>query len=134
LEDDLRDQLQARSGKPVASWEPGGELEIDEPAFFSVEFGTRSISGQLLGRPAAIRFVAISHRWVFSDGDRATGQSVEKIFQDPKRQTAQAFVRIRVDYQVSGGNWVIGAMEAELPSNLLDLTVIERPRRTLLVG
>jgi hypothetical protein len=134
LEDDLRDQLQARSGKPIASWEPGGEIEIDEPAFFSVEFGSRSVTGQLLGRSATIRFVATSHRWVFSDGDRASGQSVEKVFLDPQRQTAQAFVRVRVDYQISGSNWVIGALEAELPSNLLELVVIERPRRTLLVG
>lgn len=134
LEDDLRDQLQARSGKPIASWEPGGELEIDEPAFFSVDFGTRTVSGELLGRSATIRFVAVSHRWVFSDGDRGSGARVEKIFLEPENQSAQAFVRVRVDYQVSSGNWVIGALEAELASNRLDLKVIERPRRTLLVG
>ena len=134
LVDELRDQLQAQSGKPVASWEPGGELEQDESAIFRVEFRNRILSGQLLNRLATIRFVAISHRWVFSDGDRASGQSVEKVFLDPQRQTAQAFVRVRVDYQISGSNWVIGALEAELPSNLLELKVIERPRRTLLVG
>lgn len=134
LEDDLRDQLHARSGRPSASWLPGGEIEIDEAAFFSVEFGNMSVSGQLLGRAATIRFVAVAHRWVFSDGDRASGQNVEKFFQDPQRHTAQAFVRVRVDYRVSDSNWVIGALEAELPSNLLELMVSERPRRTLLVG
>ena len=134
LEDDLRDQLQARSGKPVASWEPGGELEIDELAFFSVDFGTRTVLGELLGRSATIRFVAVAHRWVFSDGDRRSGARVEKMFLEPENQTSQAFVRVRVDYQVFGGSWVIGALEAELASNRLDLKVIERPRRTLLVG
>ena len=59
---------------------------------------------------------------------------MEKIFLEPENQSAQAFVRVRVDYQVSGGGWVIGALEAELASNRLDLKVIERPRRTLLVG
>lgn len=134
LEDDLRDQLGARSGKPSASWEPGGELEIDEPAVFWVQFLAKTIDGQLLGRSATIRFVPLSHRWVFSDGERATGPRIEKIFLEPKKQTAQAFVRVRVDYQFSSGSWVIGALEAELPSNLLELQVVERPRRTLLVG
>lgn len=134
VEEDLRDQLQAKSGKPTASWAPGGELEIDEPAIFSVEFGSKTVSGSLLGRSASIRFVPTSHRWVFSDGDRASGASVEKVFLEPDNQTAQAFVRVRVDYQYSNGGWVVGALEAELPSNLLQLKVIERPRRTLLVG
>lgn len=134
ISDELRDQLRASSGRPVASWEPGGEIEIDEPAFFRVEFDDRTVSGQLLGRSARIRFVAISHRWVFSDGERRSGPSIEKMFLDAQDQSAQAFVRIRVDYQYSGGSWIIGALEAELPSNLLELKVIERPRRTLLVG
>lgn len=134
LEDDLRDQMQARSGTPIASWEPGGELEIDEPAVFSVEFGSRNVTGQLLGRAATIRFVGVAHRWVFSDGERGSGARVEKGFLRPESQSAQAFVRVRVDYQFSGGGWVVGALEAELPSNLLELKVIERPRRTLLVG
>ena len=134
LVDDLRDQLGAGSGSPSASWEPGGELEIDEPAVFRVQFLAKTIDGQLLGRSASIRFVPISHRWVFSDGERATGPIIEKIFLEPKNQTAKAFVRVRVDYQYSGGGWVISALEAELPSNLLEIQVIERPRRTLLVG
>lgn len=134
LEDELRDQLQARSGKPVASWEPGGEIEIDEPAIFSVEFETRNVSGNLLGRNATIRFVPVSHRWVFSDGERLIGPRVEKIFLEAESNSAQAFVRVRVDYQYSGSAWVMGALESELASNRLDLKVIERPRRTLLVG
>lgn len=134
LEESLLDLFRARSGKPSASWEPGGELEIDEPAVFWVQFLAKTIDSQLLGRSASIRFVPLSHRWVFSDGELATGPRIEKIFLEPKNQTAQAFVRVRVDYQFSGGSWVIGALEAELPSNLLELQVIERQRRTLLVG
>ncbi len=134
IEDDLQDQLQARSGQPLASWEPGGELEIDQPALFRVDFDEKTIAGQLLGRSASIRFVGLSHRWVFSDGDRGSGPTVQKFFLEPQDQTAQAFVRVRVDYRYAEGSWVIGALEAELPSNLLELSVIERPRRTLLVG
>lgn len=134
VEDELRDQFSARSGAALASWSPGGELEIDEVATFEVAFTNKTVSGTLLGRSAYIRFTAISHRWVFSDGDRATGAIVEKSYYDPANQFAQGYVRVRVDYRYSDGSWVIGAMEGEIASNRLELRVIERPRKTLLVG
>lgn len=134
LEDELNDQFRARSGAAVATWSPGGELEIDEVATFRVTFSEKTVSGSLLGRSASIRFTAVSHRWVFSDGDRATGSVVEKSFLEPQNQFAQGYVRVRVDYRYSGGAWVIGAMEGEIASNRLELRVIERPRKTLLVG
>jgi hypothetical protein len=134
IDDELRGQLRARSGTALATWSPGGELEIDEIATFDVSFASKTVSGTLLDRSATIRFTAVSHRWVFSDGDRATGQRVEKSFYDPANQSAQGYVRVRVDYRFADGSWVVGAMEGEIASNRLELRVIERPRKTLLVG
>jgi hypothetical protein len=42
-------------------------------------------------------------------------------------------VSYRVDYQISGSDWVIGASSIVLESNELEIEVIEPPRRTLLV-
>jgi hypothetical protein len=134
LNEDLKDQLAARSGSAIASWLPGGELEIDAPADFEVVFANKAVTAQLLGREATIRFTATRFRWVFSDGDRAFSAAHQKAFEKAEGQTAQAFVGIRVDYRFSDQPWVIGALEAEIPSNLLRLDVVEKPRRTLLVG
>lgn len=134
IDDELRDQLAARSGFAIASWLPGGELEIDETAQFEVVFANKVVAAELLGREATIRFTATRFRWVFSDGERAFSAFHQKAFENAENQTAQAFVGIRVDYRFSGQPWVVGVLEAEIPSNLLLLNVVEKPRRTLLVG
>jgi hypothetical protein len=43
-------------------------------------------------------------------------------------------VRYEVDDKYQSVNWVFAAASWELPSNKLLISVIERPRRTLLVG
>ena len=134
IDDDLRDQLRARSGTPFASWSPGGDLEIDEDGEFEVEFAGKTVTGNLLGKSATIRFTPVAYRWIFSDGERANTSRHQKSFATAASHTAQAFVRIRVDYRFSDSPWVMGALESEIPSNQLRLNVLERPRRTLLVG
>jgi len=133
LEEEIRDSFLAFSSRPLAQWEPGGELEIDVPARFSVDTGSTLAAGNLLGRSAQIRFTAVSSSWSFTDGISLHGFDVERTFQDPGTHTAQARVTYRIDYRFNGGSWVQGAGSGSLSSNVLELSVIKIPRRTLLV-
>lgn len=132
ITDELEDQLSAKSGVVAASYEPA-EVEIDQLANFSAWFENKVVTGVLLGREAEIRFQVQSYRWTFSDGEKLFGRKVEKAFESPGNHSARAFARISVDYRLAGESWVVDAYRGEIPSNSLEIGVIERPRRTLLV-
>jgi len=134
ISDDLSDAFIAFSSRPWASWEPGGELEVEVLAGFTVTAGSDSSTGSLLGRPASIRFVPTSAHWSFSDGSTMTGFAVSKAFVQSGDHTAVAKVGYRIDYRYDGSDWVVGASSGQLSSNRLELEVVEIPRRTLLIS
>ena len=129
----IEDLLKAKSSAALAKWLPGDELEIDSVAEFSVIFDSSIERGELLQRPASIRFRPVGYRWIFSDQVELAGRLVERSFADVGPKSAFALVRVRVDYRFDGEDWVENAFQGEIRSNLLQLGVIEKPRRTLLV-
>lgn len=131
---ELETQFRAKSSRPTATWQPGGEIEIEVSATFTAEYPTRVVDGELFGQSASIRFRAESFRWTFSDGTRVAGREVEKGFSEKGEQTATAHVLLSVDYKLWGESWVIDAFSGEVASNELRIGVIEIPRRTLLVA
>lgn len=124
----------AYATSPFAYLRPGGEVEITQIVNFGVNRGGGEHAGELFGSPATIRFVAVGISWSFSDGQRLSGEFVSTSFMQPGQITAVANVDYRIDYLRSGGSWVYGAAFASLSSNQLSLSVIDPPRRTLLVG
>ena len=132
--DDLSDAFIAFSSRPWASWEPGGELEVEVQAGFTVIADPDSSTGSLLGRAATIRFVPTGAQWSFSDGATMTGFAVSKAFEQSGDHTAIANVSYRIDYRYGGSDWVVGASAGQLSSNRLELQVVEIPRRTLLIS
>lgn len=131
---ELEEQFRAKSGKPSARWEPGGELEVEVTATFIANYPTRVIEGELFGQSVAIRFRAESFRWSFSDGFSLAGRVVEKGFLEQGERSAVVQALVVVDYKPSGESWVLDAFSGEVASNELRVRVIEIPRRTLLVG
>lgn len=131
---ELESQFRAKSSRPTASWEPGGELEIEVTARFIAQYQTRVVDGELFGQSASIRFRPESFRWTFSDGTRLSGAQVEKSFLTVGEQRAFAHVRLAVDYKLAGEPWVLDAYSGEVSSDELWISVIEIPRRTLLVS
>lgn len=131
--DDIKDVFSAYSGRPQATWIPGGELEVEVIATFLARATELSVSGELLGNPATIRFVPAAIRWEFSDGESGGGESYERSFSEVGSYTARAVIEYRIDYRYSGSSWVVGASSGELSSNSLAIEVIKIPRRTLLV-
>lgn len=130
----ITEAFTAHATRPFAFLQSGSEVEISEPVSFAVNLGGGQHSGQLFGDPANIRFVAIGVEWSFSNGQSLNGQFVSTSFEEPGEITAVATVSYRIDYQRSGGSWVMGASTASLNSNQLALSVVDPPRRTLLVG
>ena len=128
-----RDTLTGYSNAPIASWSPGGQLVMMDPATFQVAVNNRTTTGTLLGTSAQIRFTAVSVTWNFSDGGVLSGSGVSRSFSVVDTYAAVASVSYRVDYQISGSDWVIGASSIVLESNELEIEVIEPPRRSLLV-
>ena len=131
---ELRDKFTALATKPLASWNPGGEIEFLDLIDLRVQAQTEVVSGNLLGKPAQIRFRPVSSRWELSDGDVLYGFHKSHSFDNPGTYLAQAHVRYEVDYKYASSNWVFEAAQWELSSNKLTIPVIERKRLTLLVG
>lgn len=131
---ELRDRFTALAKRPVARLSPGSEVECEDEVEFQVEAETEIVSGELLGKTAQIRFRPTSARWEISGGNGLSGFSRSYVFSSPGNHWAKAFVFYEVDYKYSSSNWVIKAATWELESNKLNIAVIERERRTLLVG
>jgi hypothetical protein len=134
IETEVSDRFAASSNLPFAWWEPGDEIEYEEPTMFFVDPKSKSVAGSLLGEAATIRFSAQSVTWNFSDGKRGQGESYSREFKEIGSYRAFATVTYRVDYKIGGSSWVLGAAIRELTSNVLDVLVVKYPRRTLLVG
>lgn len=130
----LEEQFTAISKNPFAWWEPGSEVEIEEPAMFHVLANTTIESGQLFDQSAQIRFRPVGYFWDFSDGGSGHGQSLERSFAQTGVYRASAAVEYEVDYKIGGGSWIQNAASWSLSSNELSIVVIDPPRRTLLVG
>ena len=128
-----KDTLTGYSNRPLASWLPGGELVVLDPARFFVDVNNRTTTGTLLGSSAQIRFTASSVLWEFSDGQGASGVNAMRSFEEAGSYQAVAVVSYRVDYRIAGSSWVLGASTLALESNRLSIEVVEPPRRTLLV-
>ena len=62
IQDELHDQFTAYSNRPFAWWEPGDEVEFEDPALFRVSRNELSFTGDLLGQGATIRFRPVSAR------------------------------------------------------------------------
>ena len=133
IDDQVSDVFGATSRRPFAYWSPGGEVEVGVPASFFVELAAGEFAGNLLGRSATIRFEPIAARWQFSDGEETSGFSADRIFESPGNLGVVAKVRVRASYQFDGGTWQQSDALIWLRSNELSISVVEIPRRTLLV-
>ena len=134
ITDELADQFNAFSDRPYAWWDPGDEVELEDPASFHLSRSDLQISGELLGEAATIRFRAVSARWQFSDSATGAGFRFTRSFAEVGNYRARGFVKYEVDYQIASGEWVQNATSWELAADVILVPVVEYPRRTLLVA
>jgi hypothetical protein len=131
---EIRDRFTAMVQRPTAWRSPSSEVEFGDEIEFHAQANTEVFTGALLGRSAQIRFRPVSARWELSDGKSLFGFHRTLAFSTLGNFWAKAYVAYEVDYKYSSGNWVYQAASWELGSNKLSIAVIERERRTLLVG
>ena len=102
-------------------------------ANFRAELAAGEFQGTLLGQAAKIRFEPVEVRWEFSDGTRGSGFSFSRSFDSLGTFTAVAKVCVTPSYRYSGGDWQQSDARIWLLSNELSISVVEVPRRTLLI-
>jgi hypothetical protein len=129
----LEDQASSLAPSPIAIWFPGGDLITGDVAQFEVLAPEQIASVEIFDEPASIRFVATSATWQI-DSETFFGFRVSRGFSNAGNYQALAQVSYRVDYQLPGEQWVLGAGEITMESNPVVVRVIEPLRRTLLVG
>lgn len=129
----LQDQASSLAPSPLAIWFPGRDLITGGVAQFEVLAPEHLANVEIFDEPASIRFVAAAAIWQI-DSETFFGFRVSRGFSNAGNYHAQANVTYRVDYQLPGEQWVLGAGEINMKSNPVVVRVIEPPRRTLLVG
>jgi hypothetical protein len=134
VEVELKDKFTALAARPMAFWSPGGELEFGDPIELRVLAQAELITGALLGRAAQIRFRPVSARWELTDGSDLYGFQKSHSFDAPGTFFARALVSYEVDYKHGSSDWVNRAASWELSTSKMTIVVIEKERRTLLVG
>jgi hypothetical protein len=132
VREEIEDVFSARLANPKAWLTSRARPEPQEPVGFEVESFQVTVNGSLFGDPATIRFRPVSYSWTFSDGSKATGESVTKVFTQPGKAWGKASVRYEVDYRKTGA-WTLDAASWSLTSNTVNLEVFDPPRKTLLV-
>lgn len=133
FEAEVSDVFGASSKRPLAYWEPGGELEVLVKADFIAQLAAGEFEGTLLGRAARIRFEPVEAQWEFSDGTSGSGFIYSRTFESKGAFTAVAKVRVKPSYRFAGGEWQQSNVKIWLQSNELSISVVEIPRRTLLI-
>lgn len=118
---------------PVASWLPGGEVYCGDSVTLLTSQASVEHRLTLFDEPAKIRFTPVAATWSGA-GRQLSGFVATTVFGDPGVFQLQVLVNYRVDYQIGSDPWIVGAAEILMPSEPISVTVIDPPRRTLLVG
>lgn len=132
IREELEDVFSARLSNPKAWLTSRARPEPLEPVGFEVESFQVTVNGSLFGDPATIRFRPVSFSWSFSDGSKASGDQVAKVFTQAGKAWGKVSVRYEVDYRKTGA-WTLDAASWSLNSNTVNLEVFDPPRKTLLV-
>lgn len=130
-----------RPRTPTQFGEPAGWSVRRIPANFWSTAPTHTVSGELLGNPADVRFTPVLFRRYFGDGERRTsalkGASWRELGQAPWTRTATSHVydtvgryRVRLlvwysaEYRFGAQDWVQLAGEVSVWANELEVTVL----------
>ncbi|HEY0261135.1 MAG TPA: hypothetical protein VGC18_14925 [Lacisediminihabitans sp.] len=145
----LRDLIGFAPRAGIARMEPNGWMVIGLPVNFYVEAPVQVLDGQLLSRPASVRFTSKRYHWVYGDGHSATltargapwaAQGVEEFEPTPTshvyRRAGTYSIDLTIDftaeYRFAGGDWTSIAGSLAVPANRL--VAIADDAKTVLVA
>lgn len=129
----LSDAATGYAPTPVAHWSPGSSIYQGESATVFVVAESYVADLELLGEQAQIRFIPQSTNWRSSLG-ALSGSSLNMVFTDLGSFQFTATVTYQVDYRIGNDSWSVNAGSVSAESNSVWVSVIDPPRKTLLVG
>lgn len=129
----LSDEATGYAPVPIAYWSPGGAIYLGQSATVFAVVSSQLVDLELLGEPAQIRFTPQAISWQSSLGE-FSGSKLDLAFNELGNFGFTANVAYQVDYRIGNDDWVINAGSVSAQSNTVWVTVIDPPRRTLLVG
>ena len=144
----LADLVNFRPNAAVHRMEPNGWMVVGLPTNFYADSSAHVLDGQLLGRPASVRFTPKAYRWNYGDGTAATlptkGGSwaalgipefdptpTSHVFRAPGTYTITLSVDVGAEYRFNGGGW--NSIAGTLPVAANPLVARAGDARTVLV-
>ena len=120
----------------VARMEPNGWMVVGLDTNFYAVGSAQIVDGELLGRPASVRFTPVSYHWAYGDGVAATRSGTgatwaaqhiaefdptptSHVFRAKGTYTITLSVDVRAEYRFDGGGWNSIAGTFPVPANPL---------------
>ena len=144
----LADLVNFRPHAAIHRMEPNGWMVVGLATNFYAESSADVLDGQLLGRPASVRFTPRAYHWTYGDGTAATlatkGASwaalriaefdptpTSHVFRTPGAYTITLSVDVGAEYRFDGGSW--NPIAGTLPVAANPLVASAGDARTVLV-
>ena len=144
----LADLVNFRPHAAIHRMEPNGWMVVGLATNFYAESSAHVLDGQLLGRPASVRFTPRAYHWSYGDGAAATlptkGASwstlrvaefdptpTSHVFRAPDTYTITLSVDMGAEYRFDGGGW--SSIAGTLPVAANPLVAEAGDARTVLV-
>lgn len=144
----LADLVNFRPHAAIHRMEPNGWMVVGLATNFYAESSAHVLDGQLLGRPASVRFTPRAYHWSYGDGTAATlptkGASwstlriaefdptpTSHVFRAPGTYTIALSVDVGAEYRFDGGGW--SSIAGTLPVAANPLVAEAGDARTVLV-
>ena len=144
----LADLVNFRPRAAIQRMEPNGWMVVGLATNFYAESSAHVLDGQLLGRPASVRFTPRAYHWSYGDGTAATLPSkgaswstlriaefdptpTSHVFRAPGTYTITLSVDVGAEYRFDGGGW--SSIAGTLPVAANPLVAEAGDARTVLV-
>jgi len=144
----LADLVNFRPRAAIHRMEPNGWMVVGLATNFYADSSADVLDGQLLGRPASVRFTPRAYHWAYGDGTAATlatkGASwaalriaefdptpTSHVFRTPGTYTITLSVDVGAEYRFDGGGW--NTIAGTLPVAANPLVAAAGDAKTVLV-
>jgi hypothetical protein len=144
----LSDLVNFRPASGVNHMEPGGWMIVGLDANFYASSSTQVQTGELLGKPATVRFTPVTYRWNYGDGTAATLRTsgttwaaqgklefeptaTSHVYRAAGTYAVDLTIGFAAEYRYTGAEWIPIAGTVPVAANRLTVTI--GSAKTLLV-
>ncbi|MEO6504912.1 MAG: hypothetical protein ABIW36_07915, partial [Terrimesophilobacter sp.] len=145
----LSDLVNFHPTSGVSHMEPGGWMIVGLNANFYASSATQVQTGELLGKPATVRFTPVTYRWSYGDGTAATLRTsgttwaaqgktefeptaTSHVYRAAGTYAVDLTIGFAAEYHYTGSEWIPIAGTVPVAANRLTVTI--GSAKTLLVN